>query len=196
MSEPNSTDLLRRLDNLFRLGTILAVDHAKARVRVKSGEIESDWLPWLTFRAGQTQSWSPPTVGEQCLICAVSGELSTAVVLVGIYTNNAPSQNPDEHLIVFPDGAEIRYNHASGALSVKNCNTATLHAKSQITLDCPTVICTGEVQVLGTLAVDGIISTQASVTAQNDVSGGGISLKSHKHGGVESGNKQTQSPTG
>ena len=102
------TELTRRLDNLLRLGTIAEVDHSKALAKVQSGNILTDWLPWFTLRAGTTQTWSPPTKGEQCLVLAVSGELTTAVVLVGLYTQNAPSQSPDEHCIKFADGAEIK----------------------------------------------------------------------------------------
>ena len=39
-------DLERRTANAIRYGRIMAVDYANARVRVKSGDIESTWLPW------------------------------------------------------------------------------------------------------------------------------------------------------
>ncbi|MGX2968012.1 phage baseplate assembly protein V [Ursidibacter sp. B-7004-1] len=149
MTEPNRTELLRRLDNLLRLGTIAEVDYAKALVKVQSGNILTDWLPWVTFRAGTTQSWSPPTTGEQCLVLAVSGELTTAVVLVGLYTQNAPSQSPDEHCIKFADGMELKYNQASGHLTVKNCKTANIQATSSITADTPSFTCTGNVVIQG-----------------------------------------------
>ena len=48
-------DLARRLANLLRLGTIEQVDHPAARVRVRSGDIVTTWLPWFTWRAGAPQ---------------------------------------------------------------------------------------------------------------------------------------------
>ncbi|MGX3020924.1 phage baseplate assembly protein V [Ursidibacter sp. B-7004-1] len=196
MTEPNRTELLRRLDNLLRLGTIAEVDYVKALVKVQSGNILTDWLPWVAFRAGTTQSWSPPTTGEQCLVLAVSGELTTAVVLVGLYTQNAPSQSPDEHCIKFADGMELKYNQASGHLTVKNCKTANIQATSSITADTPSFTCTGNVVIQGSLSVKGAISTQGSMTAQGEVSGKGINLSTHTHSGVESGNKRTGTPNG
>lgn len=192
----NNIELQRRLDNLLRLGTIAEVDLANAKVKVQSGEILTTWLLWATFRAGTSQSWSPPTIGEQCLILSVSGELTLGVVLIGLYTQNAPSQSADEHLIKFADGAEIGYNHASGHLSVKNCNTAEIHALQSITAKTPNLICTGNVQIDGELSVNGEISTQSSVSAKGEVSGAGIKLSPHTHSGVESGNKKTGGPNG
>ena len=69
----------RRIENLIRYGVIAEVDCAKRRARAKSGNILTDWLPFLTFRAGTTRSWSPVTVGEQCLILA-EGEIGRAHV--------------------------------------------------------------------------------------------------------------------
>lgn len=198
----DNIELLRRLDNLLRLGAIAEVDLAQAKVKVQSGEILTTWLPWATFRAGTTQSWSPPTVGEQCLILSVSGELTMGIVLVGIYASNAPSQNGDEHLIKFADGATISYNQASGHLSAKNCKTAEIHATESITADTPSFTCTGNVTIEGTLSVKGEISTdsnvsaQGTMTAQGEVSGNGIALSSHTHSGVESGSKNTGTPNG
>lgn len=187
MSEPNQTDLLRRLDNLVRLGTIAEVDLATATARVNSGGITTDFLPWLTFRAGTSQTWSAPTVGEQCVVLSTSGEFTTGLILLGLYTRNAPGQSADEHLFHFSDGAEISYNTTSGQLTVKNCKVVIVQAKESITLDTPTVKATknvvigGNLSVKGTTSSQGAISTQGAVTAKGDVSGAGISLGSHHH---------------
>lgn len=212
----NTVDLLRRLDNLLRLGTIAEVDTSTARVRVQSGEILTDWLPWVVFRAGTTRSWSAPTVGEQCIILAVGGEMTSAVVLLSIYASNAPSNHGDLHLVKFPDGAEISYNHASGHLCAKNCQTAEIHAKQSIIANTPSLTCTGNVQIHGTLTVQKQISgngglavqggsgasfsgnveqTGGSITTTGDVKAGAISLKGHKHGGIEPGGAISGTPT-
>ena len=76
----------RRQGSTVRLGTVSAVDAASARVRVRMGidQAVTDWLPWVAFRAGRVRVWSAPSVGEQALILAPSGELTQAVVLPGI----------------------------------------------------------------------------------------------------------------
>ena len=63
-----SAELQRKLDNIIRFGVIAEVNHATARARVKSGDILTEFLPFITFRAGTTKTWSPPTVGEQCVM--------------------------------------------------------------------------------------------------------------------------------
>lgn len=40
-------DLRRRLSNLLRIGTISAVNYKEAVARVKIGDLETTWLPWL-----------------------------------------------------------------------------------------------------------------------------------------------------
>ena len=113
-----TADLNRRIENIVRLGTIAEVDFAHAKAKVKSGGILTDWLPWVTARAGNVRTWSAPSVGEQCVILASSGELTTAVILVGIFTQNAPSHAPDENVIDFPDSARVVYIQDRNALRV------------------------------------------------------------------------------
>ncbi|OOF60852.1 phage baseplate assembly protein V [Rodentibacter pneumotropicus] len=192
-----SAEFNRRLDNLIRFGTIAEVDYATARVRVKSGQILTDFLPFITLRAGTTKTWSPPTVNEQCVILAASGEFTTACVLVGLYTQNSPSHSPDLHVIQFADGATIEYNQASGRLNVAGIKSAFINASEQIDIFCPTVNIKGNVNINGSLSTSGTsttkgnISTQGSVTASGDIKGGSISLQNHKH--LEQGDGQETS---
>ncbi|OOF70661.1 baseplate assembly protein [Rodentibacter caecimuris] len=192
-----SAEFNRRLDNLIRFGTIDEVDYTTARVRVKSGQILTDFLPFITLRAGTTKTWSPPTVGEQCVILAASGEFTTACVLVGLYTQNSPSHSPDLHIIQFADDATIEYNQVSGRLNVVGIKSAFINASEQIDIFCPTVNIKGNVNINGSLSTSGTsttkgnISTQGSVTASGDIKGGSISLQNHKH--LEQGDGQETS---
>jgi phage baseplate assembly protein V len=45
-----------------------------------------------------------------------------------------------------------------------------------------------------TLALDGDMTCTGTITAETDVIGGGISLKTHKHGGVQTGGGLTSIP--
>ncbi|MBM3114962.1 phage baseplate assembly protein V [Jeongeupia naejangsanensis] len=147
----------RRLESLIRTGTIAAVDHAGALCRVQTGGLKSEWLQWITLRAGTTRTWSAPTVGEQCLVLSPSGETAAGIVLVGLYSdaNPAPSGSPDEHLTQYPDGAVIRYNHAAGALDVTGIKTAKVEASDKVTVDSPTSEFSGDVLIKGDLVVKG-----------------------------------------
>ena len=188
-----SAEINRRIDNLIRFGLIAEVDHANAKARVKSGQILTSFLPFITLRAGTTKTWSPPTVGEQCVILASSGELTTACILVGLYTQNSPSHSPDVHVIEFADGAKIEYNQSSGALVVTGIKTAAITAANQINIDCPTVNIKGNVNIMGAIttadnggakgniSISGNVEVKGTVTAKGDVKAGTISLQNHTH---------------
>lgn len=178
MTDPDTPiaplDLLRRLENLLRPGTVHAVDHAAARIRVASGDLLTDWLPWFERRAGTTRSWSPPTIGEQCLLLCPGGEMAAGLVLVGLYSdsNPAPVDGPDLHHAAFADGAVIEYDQAGHSLR------ATLPAGATVSVTAP----------------GGITLDTPQVTVTGDVVANGISLVHHVHGGVQSGGSNTGSP--
>ncbi|MDR1349369.1 MAG: phage baseplate assembly protein V, partial [Zoogloeaceae bacterium] len=90
MSDPLSPDLSRRLESMIRIGRVVAVDPAAARCRVKSGELETEFLPWLERRMGETRDWDPPTIGEQVMVLSPSGEVAGGIVLTGIPSDASP----------------------------------------------------------------------------------------------------------
>lgn len=168
----NITDLLRRLENLIRLGTIAAVDHQAARCTVSTGGLSVPNLPWLALRAGDSSDWDPPTVGEQCILLSPSGEPAQGVALVGLYSQQrpAPANSANVRRRKYPDGAVIDYDHATHTLS------ATLPAGGKAQLTAP-----GGVSILGNVDIAGTVTVSADVVAS------GISLVKHKHPGDSGG---------
>lgn len=156
-------DILRRLENMIRYGTILDVQAKPPRVRVQIGQLQTEWRPWLSMRAGETKEWSPPTKGEQCVMLSPSGELTTGVVLVGLASAAypAPSESLDEHVRTYPDGARVAYNHATGDLIAEGVKTATLKASVKVLVDCPESEFTGNVTIQKKLTVVGDVMMQA-----------------------------------
>ncbi|WP_313929774.1 phage baseplate assembly protein V, partial [Escherichia coli] len=67
--------------------------------------------------AGRSRVWWAPSAGEQVLLLAVGGELDTAFVLPGIFSDDhpGPSASADAFHITFPDGAVIEYEPETGA---------------------------------------------------------------------------------
>ncbi|ELY2625033.1 phage baseplate assembly protein V [Cronobacter sakazakii] len=202
-------ELARLLRNMIRTGVIVETDLVAGRCRVQVGGNQTDWLQWLTHRAGRSRTWWAPSVGEQVLILAVGGELDTAFVLPGIFSddNPAPSASADAVRIDFPDGAAIEYEPETGALTVSGIKTADVTASEQITatvpvvlvkadtritLDTPEVVCTNKL-ITGTLEV------QKGGKMRGDIehSGGaftsnGVQVDDHDHGGVEKGGSWTE----
>ena len=114
-------DLRRRLYNEVLIGAVAAVDLKRARVRVHYGagapgesalEAQTDWIPWLATRAGADRTWWAPTIGEQVVVLAPSGDLAAAVALPGIFQVAAPPPDDEETraVIAFSDGAVISYD--------------------------------------------------------------------------------------
>lgn len=46
------TEIIRLITNLIRNGTLTEVDREKWLCRLKVGELETNWIDWLTLRAG------------------------------------------------------------------------------------------------------------------------------------------------
>jgi len=202
-------ELARALRNMIRTGVIVETDLDAGRCRVQTGGIQTDWLQWLTQRAGRTRTWWAPSVGEQVMILAVGGELDTAFVLPAIFSDDhpAPSASADALHIAFPDGAVIEYEPETGALTVSGIKTADVTASesitatvpvvlvkadTRITLDTPEVVCTNKL-ITGTLEV------QKGGTMKGDIthSGGaltsnGVQVDDHGHGGVQRGGSWTE----
>ena len=100
----------RRIANAVRAGVIDSVDLAAGRARVRLNEDgwTSNDLPWVELAAGAgLRTWSPPTVGEQILVLAPSGELAAGYILRGV--------NSDAHPAPAQDGQLTRAQWADGA---------------------------------------------------------------------------------
>ena len=197
-------ELARALRNMIRTGVIVEIDLDAGRCRVQTGGIQTDWLQWLTLRAGRSRTWWAPSVGEQVMILAVGGELDTAFVLPAIFSDDypAPSASADALHIAFPDGAVIEYEPETSALTVSGIKTADItasesitatvpmvlvRADTRITLDTPEVVCTNKL-------ITGSIEVQKGGTMKGNIehSGGNLSsngkvLHTHKHRGDSGG---------
>ncbi|MFW5499590.1 MULTISPECIES: phage baseplate assembly protein V [unclassified Maridesulfovibrio] len=111
-------DISRRLENTLRIGKICEADYGNARLRVKSGDVTTGWLPWITTRAGNDISWWAPELGEQVMVLSPGGDLAQGVVLPAIYQTASPAcaDRPTLDRHVYEDGAIIEYDKAAHRL--------------------------------------------------------------------------------
>lgn len=184
-------DILRRLENLIRLGTIAKVDPAALRCRVNTGGLLTDWLPWIAERAGEDRDWDPPSEGEQCLLFSPSGEPALGVALVGIYSDqfDAPDDNPNRRRRTYRDGAVVEYDTETHTLR------AALPAAGNVELVAPGgVFIIGDVSIVGSLSATEGATITGTITASVDVDAAGISLVDHVHNGVQPGGGTTGAP--
>nr|DAW16766.1 MAG TPA: baseplate assembly protein V [Caudoviricetes sp.] len=197
-------EIARAIRNLIRTGIVTDVELDEGLCRVQTGGMQTTWLNWLTCRAGRSRVWWAPSVGEQVLLLAIGGELDTAFVLPGIFSddNPAPSASPDALHVTFPDGAVIEYEPENSALTVSGIKTANVtasdsitatvpvvlvKASTRITLDTPEVVCTNKLTT-GTLEVKngGTMSGNIEHTG-GSLSSNGKVLHLHKHPGDSGG---------
>lgn len=210
----DQSELLRLILNLIRTGTVADIDCDAQRVRIKAGENKTDWRPWATLRAGDAQTWWPPSLGEKVLLLSPEGDFNQAIILPAVYSDQSPppSTNPAHHTTRYADGAIIQYDSAAHALTaVLPGGTATVTA-DHVTSNAPETTCTGNLTVEENLTVNGLASLNAGMNVKAGPDGGpaaiiegimsatmdviakGISLFGHRHGGVKKGDGETGGP--
>lgn len=155
-------------------------------------DFETAWLPFLVPNAGGNQFYCLPDKGELVAILLDSrGE--GGWVLGAIYNSKDPVPTTDNDIWLkkFSNGTEISHNRKTGEVCVKTNGTVKVQA-GKVEIIAPTEI-TGNVQIKGNLNVSGNTSAGGVMSAPT-VSSNGVTLATHTHGGVESGNKRTGTP--
>ncbi|MCX8016531.1 MAG: phage baseplate assembly protein V [Rhodocyclaceae bacterium] len=106
------TEAERLLANTVLPGRIEQLDARRARVRVRCGELLTDWIPFAARRAGPDRTWHAPEPGEQVLLAAPGGDLTQAVVLGALYSQRhpAPASSADISGTYWADGALMEYD--------------------------------------------------------------------------------------
>ncbi|XXQ68945.1 phage baseplate assembly protein V [Neisseriaceae bacterium B1] len=191
----------RLIANALKQGNIAAVNPAQGLVRVQTGALLSDWLPYFVPFAGAVSVHRSPSIGENCLLLSPSGEMGNGLVLCGLASTQfpSPSQSPDETVITFPDGARFEYNHVSGSLNISGIQTATIQAAQHMLFDTPKATFTGAVTTQGLLTYqsgmagsNGAGGAAATISGSLKQTGGelssnGVILDSHTHTGDSGG---------
>lgn len=184
-------DIPADISELIRLGTIASVDLGAATCTVRYGDPDDDDggaetppIRWLAPRAGKTRVWSPPSVGEQALLLVPDGQIAAAIALVGIWQDAFPPPGSTlAELVEYEDGARIGYDPEAHAL------TAILPGGATALVEAP-----GGLTIRADVTIEGNVTLNGGLNATDDVTADGISLKSHKHGGVQPGAAQTGGP--
>lgn len=132
----NAAELNRRLENLIRLGTIAQVDHAARTLRVQSGGLLTNWLPWPADIGRNYRRWRPLRIGTQVVLACPSGDPAQAVIVQVLYTDalNAPSSTPSMDLIEFEDGTVIEYDSNTHQLRASLGTSSITANQSAITI--------------------------------------------------------------
>lgn len=187
------SDLYRRFENLIRIGTIAEVDEQNLRLRVQSGELLTDWLPWPTQVGNNFIHWRPLRVNTQVVLCCPSGDPAQALIVSILYSDALQPANVDAALDVvqFNDGTTIQYDSAQKALTLSSAgdihfiaqNSIHLHAGNKVQSTAENHVTEGKVHIAGPVTQTG-----------GDFTSDGVSAQHHKHVGVASGTAKTGAP--
>ncbi|ECG1390987.1 TPA_asm: phage baseplate assembly protein V [Salmonella enterica subsp. houtenae serovar 45:g,z51:-] len=191
-----SAELIRLLENILRVGVVIAVDEESWRVRVQSGELKTDWLRWNTTRAGAFSIWVPPSVGEQVWLGCIGGNPETAVIIGSLYSNDhpAPGSSLKEIVMTAPDGASLRYDAETSALEAQGMKTAHIKASASVTLETPVVECTDHLKVRTFELTEGGTMKGNVTHSGGSLSSNGIVVDDHAHNKVKSGSDTSGGP--
>ncbi|MGU5656771.1 phage baseplate assembly protein V [Aeromonas veronii] len=179
----NIIELLSKIDDLIRIGTVTEVRSGECRVKTKGNH--TNWRPYLVLRAGRTRRRMRPSVGEQVILLSLGGDLRNAFVLAGIYQDEHPEpladdDNDDLDGVEYPDGAVIKYNPTTGELTASGIKTAVITASVEVKLITPLVECSE------LLKAKRVVSETAKV--------GNIEVTTHGHDKVQRGNDTSGGP--
>lgn len=159
-------DLQRRLANIVRRGVIHSTQHGKIpKCRVSIGELVTDWLPLCQgFSGGFRSDVNPCTVGDAVTVLSEGGDLNNGRVFPGWATGGAPvpDGSESEHITVYGDGTEVRYDREAHALTITIAAGGTYKIVGKGTLD-------GPVEITDTLTVQGKSTMNADVSVKGNI---------------------------
>ncbi|QCT18524.1 phage baseplate assembly protein V [Jejubacter calystegiae] len=186
------TEIMRLITNLIRTGIVLEVDRKNWLCRVKTGDLETNWISWLTLRAGGARTWWCPSPGEQVVLLSMGGNLETAFALPAIYSDQfaAPSDSEAGSVTAYPDGGWFEYEPATGRWYVKGIKSMVIEAADNITLKTGEfVVEAGRTRINSEVAINGGVTQGGGAMSSN-----GIVVDAHKHTGVKAGSDTSGGP--
>ncbi|ECD1818501.1 phage baseplate assembly protein V [Salmonella enterica] len=186
------TEIMRLITNLIRTGTVTEVDRENWLCRVKTGELETNWINWLTYRAGKSRTWWCPSPGEQVVLFSLGGNLETAFALPAVYSNEFPPPSDSESADVteYPDGGWFEYEPATGRWHVRGIKSMVIEAAENITLKTSAFVVEADTtRINSEVVINGGVTQGGGAMSSN-----GIVVDDHEHTGVAKGGANTGGP--
>lgn len=129
------TEIMRLITNLIRTGIVSEVDPVNWLCRVKTGDLETNWINWLTLRAGSTRTWWQPTVGKQVVLLSLGGNVETPFAVPAIYSEAFPPPDySEDRTTMFMVGGWFQYEPENGQLLIRNFESEPIEGADGIQL--------------------------------------------------------------
>ncbi|MBM6607932.1 phage baseplate assembly protein V [Enterobacteriaceae bacterium RIT814] len=186
------TEIMRLITNLIRTGIVTEVDREGWQCRVKTGELETNWINWLTYRAGNSRTWWCPSPGEQVVLFSLGGNLETAFALPAIYSNEFPPPSDSESADVtqYGDGGWFEYDPATGRWYIRGIKSVVVEAADSITYKTSEFVVEADsTRFNSEVVINGGVTQGGGAMSSN-----GIVVDKHGHIGVKSGGDTSGGP--
>ena len=186
------TEIMRLITNLIRTGTVTEVDRDNWLCRVKTGNLETNWINWLTLRAGNSRTWWKPSVGEQVVLFSLGGNLETAFALPAVYSNQfpPPSDSEDGSVTEYPDGGWFEYEPETGRWYVRGIKSMVIEAADNVTFKTQNFVVEAETtRINSNMVINGAVNQGGGSMDSN-----GIVVDDHAHNKVKSGGDTSGGP--
>ncbi|EGT4441740.1 phage baseplate assembly protein V [Cronobacter sakazakii] len=186
------TEIMRLITNLIRTGIVSEVDRDNWLCRVKTGDLETNWINWLTLRAGNTRTWWAPTVGEQVVLLSLGGNLETAFALPAIYSDTfpPPSDSEEGSVTEYPDGGWFEYDPVRHRWLIKGVQNVVIEGAENMELNTKRFALNAEqAEINAEMTINGGVTQSGGAMSSN-----GVIVDDHDHGGVERGSSRTDGP--
>ncbi len=179
------TEIMRLITNLIRTGIVTEVDRDGWLCRVKTGDLETNWINWLTYRAGKSRTWWCPSPGEQVVLFSLGGNLETAFALPAIYSNACPPPSDSESADVtaYEDGGWFEYDPATGRWIIRGVKSVLIESSKVVS--CKTgefVIEADTTRINSNVILNGDVTHGGGAMTSN-----GVVADKHKHPGDSGG---------
>jgi len=162
-------------------------------------------VPVWRLQRGASAVIMPPIVGDigMIAICdrditavkktkqaALPGSNRTHSYSDAIYLGGVLNAEPSQYVKFANDGIDI----VSPLVVQINGNTVLVNAEDKISLNSPIIEVNGQL-TQGTGSFAGNATFGGTITATGEITGNGIHLSTHKHGGVDRGSSDTDTPS-
>ncbi len=147
---------------MIKVGRVVAVDEATARVRVELPDCDgmvTYWLPVVVPKSQKDKFYWIPDIGEQVLCAFLDHGLEQGFVIGAIYSDvdTVPVKSKDKYHVRFSDGTVIEYDRASSRLYIECSGNIHIKSAGSITIETPVVNLIGNFEVQGNIHATGTI---------------------------------------
>jgi phage baseplate assembly protein V len=186
------TEIMRLITNLIRTGTVSEVDPVNWLCRVKTGDLETNWINWLTLRAGSTRTWWQPTVGEQVVLLSLGGNLETAFALPAIYSEAfpPPDYSEDGDTTEYSDGGFFQYDPARNLWLIRGVKNVLVEGAENMELNTKKFALNADEAVINAaMKIKGAVTQSGGAMSSN-----GVVVDKHVHDKVKNGTDTSGGP--